>query len=526
MATLHAEKSLEFNISGPCFPDEHYMLGALNRLPNAKQLSNTGKYFVIHAPRQSGKTTALLSLTDEINNESRYHAVYCTLEMVPNNAELCIGVSSIVTEIVIKISNELPGFSEKINNIVIHADPTHAIYKLLSDVSALLDRPLILFFDEADCLSGGLMINFLHQLRAGYNSRKKAPFPHSVALVGMRNIHDYKIFIRGQEESLGTASPFNIIDKTLTLRNFTYDEVRELYMQHTELTRQIFNDDAIRQAFYWTDGQPWLTNAIPRQIIEEDLEYDYSIPITSAHVDAAVDAMSKRPDAHMLSIFKRLEEERVQRIIEPMLVGDALNQNLLGDDARYCIDIGLVKINDDRNLLPANPLYCDLIVRYLTYTHQNDLPVSLKNRWMNDETIDMTALLKEFQKFWRENSEIWKDKFKTKYSHAAAQLLLHTFLQRVTNGGAKIHREFALGSYRADICITYKDKNYPIEIKMESPMALGDAIPQLARYMDHCGANQGWLVVFATSLKKAWKDKIYWRQQELDNGGCIHIVGC
>ena len=52
----------KFNTTGPCFPDEHYMLPALDRLPGIRELVAGGNYFVVHAPRQTGKTTALKAL--------------------------------------------------------------------------------------------------------------------------------------------------------------------------------------------------------------------------------------------------------------------------------------------------------------------------------------------------------------------------------------------------------------------------------------------------------------------------------
>ena len=82
----------KFNTTGPCFPDEHYMLPALDRLPGIRELVAGGNYFVIHAPRQTGKTTTLKALVHEINAGGDMYAFYCTLEAiqklmaVPENA--------------------------------------------------------------------------------------------------------------------------------------------------------------------------------------------------------------------------------------------------------------------------------------------------------------------------------------------------------------------------------------------------------------------------------------------------------
>ena len=69
-----------FNTAGPCIPAEHYMLPALDRLPEIRSLVARRRYFVVHAPRQTGKTTALQALAAEINAKGEMVALYCTLE--------------------------------------------------------------------------------------------------------------------------------------------------------------------------------------------------------------------------------------------------------------------------------------------------------------------------------------------------------------------------------------------------------------------------------------------------------------
>ena len=59
-----SQTTLCFNIAGPCFPDEHYMLPALERLPGIMRIVEQRSYFVLHAARQSGKTTALMAYWD------------------------------------------------------------------------------------------------------------------------------------------------------------------------------------------------------------------------------------------------------------------------------------------------------------------------------------------------------------------------------------------------------------------------------------------------------------------------------
>ncbi|MDR2670015.1 MAG: hypothetical protein LBC14_08715, partial [Desulfovibrio sp.] len=149
---------------------------------------------------------------------------------------------------------------------------------------------------------------------------------------------------------------------------------------------------------------------------------------------------------------------------------------------------------------------------------------SLAHRWMDGRNLDMSALLKEFQQFWRENAAIWTERYE--YREAAPHLILQAFLQRVTNGGAQIIREFALGTGRVDVCVRYAGKAYPLELKLASPKARIQGLEQLERYMTACGAPEGWLVIFDRDQSKSWDEKITWADEKLPRGGTAHIAGC
>lgn len=73
----------------------------------------------------------------------------------------------------------------------------------------------------------------------------------------------------GKTDRSHSSSPFNIKDASLTLRNFTADEVRELYAQHAADTGQQFTREATDRAYELTEGQPWLVNALAREAVDE-----------------------------------------------------------------------------------------------------------------------------------------------------------------------------------------------------------------------------------------------------------------
>jgi hypothetical protein len=495
----------------------------LNSLIDKKQ------YFVIHAARQSGKTTLLKALTRQLNKQGDYYALYCSLEAINELSEPKDGIP----EIVRKIENciEEQGLPE---GFAINADYNHISGVLKTSLVRYcrsLDKPLIIFFDEADCLSNGTLISFLRQLREGYINRADVPFVHSLALVGMRSLVDYKTQIRSNSETLGSMSPFNIVAKSFNLVNFTKKELIELYAQHTTETKQEFTPETVDYIFEQTQGQPWLVNAIARESVELT-QRDYSKPLTQELAELAIQRIVLSRQTHITSIMERLKESRIRKVIEPFITGDSGIINRSDDDYQYVKDMGLIR-DDNYKTEPANPIYAELIIRTLSWGIQDSIRDTCKDfevpRYLKDDKIDIDFLIRDFQVYWRENSEIWKNRYNKnyyEYDEAAPHLIMHAFLQRVLNGGGKIIREMALGTRRVDLCIEYGEYKYPIELKiLQNIRDLSNATKQIWDYMDKVGSDSGWLVIFDRDTEKSWDEKIYMRDENL-NGKRVVVVGC
>ena len=60
----------KFNIEGPIIAEDHYHVPPLERvnLGEILELIRDKRYFVLHAPRQTGKTSALLALRDLLDS--------------------------------------------------------------------------------------------------------------------------------------------------------------------------------------------------------------------------------------------------------------------------------------------------------------------------------------------------------------------------------------------------------------------------------------------------------------------------
>ena len=514
-----------FNTTGPCFPDEHYMMPALDRLPGVRELVAGGGYFVVHAPRQTGKTTALKALVREINAKGDMAAIYCTLESIQRLVGSYETAMREIRHLVLKSASmvrELAQFAREIGEVKSSIGISTAISDALQDLCVKAGKPLVVFFDEADCLVGDVLISFLRQLRDGYVNRDTMPFPKSIALVGMLDVRDYKAQIRPDGQSLGQISPFNIIAEDMLIPNFTESDIAALYAQHTAETGQRFADGVVEAVWRWTRGQPWLVNAIANDCVAKIHGNRFGETITVEDVEAAKEEIIRRRDTHVDSLMERMREPRVRRIVEPLISGDKSDVTYNDDDYRYITDLGLLRV-DRGALVPANPMYAEIIGRYLSRGEQDAMIRSVpETPWVKDDGLDMPGLMAAFQQFWRENSGADKDIMG--YRESVPHLVLMAFLQRVTNGGGHINREMALGTGRLDLCVEFRGARYAIEVKTSANFQGAKSYAQCAKYLDSLGLAEGWMPIFEKSKDKSWDEKIYSRDETVD-GKTIHVIG-
>jgi hypothetical protein len=481
-----------FNVAGPCRPDIHYMLPATERLPDVMRLIGQQNYFVLHAPRQTGKTTAMLSLAQELTAAGRWTSALLSVEVgAPFSEDPGAAEAAILEEWRLAVQWQLPEPLRPPGWPI--ADPGARIGAALNSWAAHSPRPLVLFLDEIDALQDSALLSVLRQLRSGYARRPDA-FPSSLALIGLRDVRDYKVET-GEGSRLQTASPFNIKVESLTLRDFTPAEVATLYSQHTADTGQIFTPAALARAFELTQGQPWLVNALARQAVEV-IAPDPAVPIDVAQVDAARDRLIQRQDTHLDSLAERLREPRVRAVIEPLLAGTVPGE-LPADDVQFVQDLGLVRMDPQAGLVIANPIYAAVIPRTLTTTTRAFLPATTPV-WITAEgRLDPERLLEAFLAFWRRHGQPLLGT--TVYHEIAPHLVLMAFLDRVANGGGRVERESAVGRGRLDLRLEYGDVVLPMEVKVWRD---GEGDPreegliQLESYLQGLGVATGWLVIF------------------------------
>lgn len=513
-----------FNTAGPNRPSVEYTLDPLSRfdLDDILDYIRQSKYFVLHAPRQTGKTSCMLALRDYLNASGEYIAVYANVEGGQASRN---DVQSVVKSTVDTLTREVrlvmgDDSVNKIRDDVQTQGKDSMLSEFLSQLSLSLSKPLVFMIDEIDALVGDSLVSVLRQLRAGYTNRPKA-FPSTIILCGVRDVRDYRIVLSNQDIVTG-GSAFNIKAESLRLGNFSQEEIHELYMQHTNETGQIFDEACFPMVWNATEGQPWLVNALAREATWSMKENrDRSITITPEIMYKAQENLIYRRDTHIDILIDKLNEPRVKRVIEPILANsDEADDSLIPiDDIKYVEDMGLIKTQKGKARRIANGIYREIIPRELTWSTQDAL--SQEPQWYQnaDGSINMEKLLLDFQQFFRENSDAWIGKFD--YAEAGPQLLLQCFLQRIVNGGGYIDREYGLGRKRTDLLVRKPltagyggpVQRIVLELKIKRgslDQVIEKGLEQTYDYMDRVGSvDEGHLIIFDRSQTKTWDERIW-----------------
>ncbi len=513
-----------FNTTGPCNPEMHYMLPPEDRLVGAQlhRYIRDQLYWVLHAPRQTGKTTFLQSWMREINAGTEAISCYVSLEDcqgVTERAEAMRTICKAIVDYAELFQIPIPKYNP---------DETEGLLRdILIQWAALVSpKPLVVLFDEVDVLEGEALISFLRQLRGGFAGRGIGKFPVSIALVGMRDLKDYITASKGGIAP-NPGSPFNIKEDSAVLSNFHKKDIVILFSQRTEETGQQITQEALDYVFEQSKGQPWIVNSLFKRATMRVLDEESTETITLAHVEEARHQMILARETHLDALAVRMEDPRVRKVMETLITGEPDPFLANEEGFRICLDLGLVTIENGTPTV-ANPMYKEIIARHLTYSVQLAIPAPAWQWKKADGSLDMDRLLKEFQLFWRKNSEIWEQK--SDYTEAFPHLLLMAFLQRIINGGGRIEREYAAGRGRMDLLVEYEKHFYIIEIKLIHYYETLDSVKeeglqQICRYRDKINASAPcYLVIFdrrPEARQKTWDERISW-----ENVDGVTVVGC
>lgn len=502
------------------------MLPAEDRLIRAQlgRYIDNKLYWVLHAPRQTGKTTFLHSWMKQINASDQAVACYVSVErcqQFPEAEEAIVMVCEAIRSYALDFlgADQVPAMPE--------SSPGSMLDAILTEWARLVaPKPLVVLFDEVDVLQDQALISFLRQLRGGFARRGIGRFPVSVALVGMRDLRDYLIMSK-DGQAVNPGSPFNIKEDSASLSNFTREDVFALSGQHTQDSGQQISPEALNLIYDFACGQPWLTNALLKKCVWELCPAGE--PVDEHHIRQAKELLIQERAVHLDSLAERLRDPKVKAIIQTIMTGESDPRLTDGDDFRLCQDLGLV-IMERGSPAIANPIYREVIARILSQGMQDAIPEP-EFIWQTPQgQLNMDVLLREFQDFWALHADIWEEK--ADYTEAFPHLLLMAFLQRVVNGGGRVEREYAAGRGHMDLAVLYGGQWNIIEIKLVNHLGrthtIEKGLQQITRYRDSIDRRAPcYLVVFDRSpagRQKPWKERLVWEEKETPEG-TVTIVG-
>ena len=316
-----------FNTEGPVVAQDHYCIPPLERVNLAEilELVRDKRYFVLHAPRQTGKTSILLALQDLLNGGSagQYRCVYVNVEPAQAAGE---NVEHAMRAILSRLASRAHSLGDEFlqgvwSDILARSGAHDALGESLTRWGMADPRPLVLLIDEIDTLIGDSLLSVLRQLRAGYDLRPGS-FPQSVVLCGVRDVRDYRIHSGSGNTAVAGGSAFNIKAASLRIGDFTRTEVRALLAQHTEETAQAFTPEAVDMVWRQTRGQPWLANALCQgACFDIEAGRDRCRAITADDILEAQERLILSRQTHLDQLADKLQEDRVRRVVEPLLSG-------------------------------------------------------------------------------------------------------------------------------------------------------------------------------------------------------------
>ena len=494
-----------FNTYGPVNPEEHYVVSREAELADFIKRVKLGRYIVIFAPRQTGKTTFFQWALEALAADTT--ETYFPIEL---NFEVYEGYTApdFYTSLYQRICREIARVYQKRQDV-----PSEVLKQLLEDTKLtdhvammeffeqlgeiLGNEKLVLIIDEFDGIPQDAVIGFLRVLRSIYVHRSMQQCPYSVGIVGVKNVTQLNL-----DRSI---SPFNIQDE-FTLPNFTLEQVHELLTQYTDEVGQTFAPKVIENIHKQTAGQPFLVNRFA-QILTEEMDIPKNETIQIAHFAEAHTQLLEETNVNInhliINIRRNPRFESLLMRIASYESGLRFNPDdeIISELATY----GVIAKGSDRMCEILNPIYQQRIIQAFKplvngLEHEyfpEDAHQGLVDYLTSAGQIKMDSLLDNFRDF------IARAGFRILLvpdtpKEFVGQYLLYVYLdQFVQLIRGHIYLEGQTGRGKIDLAIFHNTQKYIVETKIwEGPRSYQSGKKQLAAYLKLEGVNEGYYVVF------------------------------
>ncbi len=492
-----------FETRGPVYVEDNYVVARTDELADFMDRIKKGRYIVLFAPRQTGKTTFFQNALDALETEgSTYFPIQLNFEgYVDSDAdafyrslckEMCKEIKSVFQK-----RGKSP--SDALNGFLANAQITEPISmrEFFEDLGGLLENQrFVVIIDEFDSIPRDAIRGFLHSLRQIYLSRRTR-CPHSIGIIGVKNITQLNY-----DRSI---SPFNIQDE-FKLPNFTIEQVHELFSQYTNEVGQPFTPETIEAIHKQTAGQPVLVNRFA-QILTEEMDIPKSEPITIQHFSEAHIQLLREGHTNIDHLITNIRRDRRFEALLMKIVSydEGVRFNLYNEHINELTTYGVIAEGADGMCEIINPIYhyciIDTFKPIVNGLEQEYLPddnrAGFEDYLTPEGQIQMTALLDNFRDF------IARVGFKilqvpdTPQEYVGQHLLFAYLEQFVQSVDGTMYLEVQTGRGRMDILILHKSRKYIVETKIwggDGRYQAGKA--QLAAYVGSEGAEEGYYVVF------------------------------
>lgn len=350
-----------FCIDGSAFEGMHYFIPRRLNFDELDTLIERDQYFLLRGPLQCGKTSAIEEYVHYLKTKGHYRVVRMSLNALEGIKDDAFTMLLRIGKVLKDILESLPDKEESVTHAlqkIDHEEPLspRLFSRLLEEWAEASPKPIILFIDDLDSLDHEVIIGLLHHIRSGFMHRPTG-FPQSMCLIGLHSMRNYRTTF--EKHVTSAASFFNITAQSFKLGNFSIDETKILYEQHTWATGQQFTVEAIDYAYYLTQGQPLLINALAK--IAADELIDRRQAITKNDIEQSKELLIAH-NTHLDYLVTKLNDPKVKKVLK------AINnrkpaQLLLEDEDEYVRELGFVS----RQLDIANPIYEEVVKKQMQW---------------------------------------------------------------------------------------------------------------------------------------------------------------
>jgi hypothetical protein len=512
-----------FNITGVCFPEQHYMADSSAKYASMLEMIEQGDYFTINRPRQYGKTTALFQLEATLNQRAEYLVIRMSFESL---GEAAFKDENSFCQVFLDELRFKAGLNTDVHLAQALAQPQpvdltfKSLSRYLTQVMQSLDKKLVLMIDEVDKSNNQLFLHFLGMLRDKYLERNQQPTFHSVILTGVHDVKTLKLKLRPDEERKYN-SPWNIAADFEVDMNFSPAEIQPMlqaYAQDTQIP--VDTTPVAERLFYYTSGYPFLVSKLCKIVAEKLMPTQVQPRWTAAEVDEAAHRLVRESNVNFDELIKNLENNPALYQLALALVIN--EQDFPFDLNEPVTNLGVVYgIFTNRNGLAIhNRIYQEVMASYMSakllVQHQGQFPTSefAGSYLLPGQRLNVSKALLKFQELMMAEY----NKKERDFLERQGRLVFLAFLKPILNGHGHAFKEPQISEEkRLDILITYYQHQYVIELKLwRGQQAHENGLNQLTDYLDRLGLQEGALLIFDHQEQKQWKsEEISWNGKRI-----------